>query len=134
MWVEIFKSVGVAAGAMVSLWGVIRILESLRRMGKKRKEKPFAEIRDSVSAVESELGKMSAGMGHLEEAVTLVQRELLNQFYREYVERKQTCSLAMKQAIQGLYNQYVQNGKHNHLASDYLERLLALPVESENGK
>ena len=39
--------------------------------------------------------------------------------------------MEVKQNIEEMYRLYVRDGKRNHVAADYLDRLMALPVKGD---
>ena len=49
----------------------------------------------------------------------------------QYVEKEKACPMEVKQNIEEMYRLYVRDGKRNHVAADYLDRLMALPVKGD---
>ena len=128
---ELLKTAGVAASSVLSIWGVCRIWESAARWIRKRHRQPMDSLSSRLERMEETLARLDGALLMQEEALAGVQWQLLNRFYLQYVEKEKACPIEVKQSIEDMYRQYVKDGKRNHVASDYLDRLMALPVKGE---
>ena len=128
---DMLKTAGVAASSILSIWGVIRLWESLGRHVRKKRSEPFEEISGRLERMERTLQALDANLLAQEEALAGVQWQFLNRFYVQYVEKEKACPMEVKQNIEEMYRLYVRDGKRNHVAADYLDRLMALPVKGD---
>ena len=81
--------------------------------------------------MERTLQALDANLLAQEDALAGVQWQFLNRFYVQYVEKEKACPMEVKQNIEEMYRLYVRDGKRNHVAADYLDRLMALPVKGD---
>ena len=125
----VLRSIGVCAGALVSLWGVVKIVASLIDGAREKREKVFRELERRMEAVCKQLEGLEKLCRDNADSVASLQCECLNRSFAEYVEKGKPCPLSVRQSIAAMYEAYRRDETHNHLAQDYMERLMALPAE-----
>ena len=105
--------------------GVVALIQKLPAWLNKRREKkmePLNQILEELKALRSDAEDTKA-------AVATLQCDRLNQAFVNYVDRQKPCPMSVKASLSEMYTQYTRDGKHNHVAKDYLDRLIDLPVE-----
>lgn len=153
---ELLLSLGAAAGAIASIWGVFRLIDSANSRGKKwmkarreRREAPMKELlaemrgqRKTLDELVKRMEKMEKAdarrdermegivkkVDRLEEGVATLQSDRLNQAYDFYVDKHHPCPLFVKSSLTQMHDQYTAGG-HNHLHESYMERLEECPTE-----
>ena len=78
---DLLKTAGVAASSILSIWGVIRLWESLGRHVRKKRSEPFEEIAGRLERMERTLQVLDANLLAQEDALAGVQWQFLNRFF-----------------------------------------------------
>ncbi len=125
----ILESVGVCAGAVVSVWGVVRIVTAVVRAFRDRRGMQWKETEKKLEGIQQELRKLGEIEQANSDAIATLQCESLSHIFAEYVEKGRPCPISVKQAVAAMYEEYTRDARHNHVAKDYLDRLMALPAE-----
>ena len=81
------------------------------------------------SKIREDLGKIRTMEQANSDAIATLQCESLSHIFAEYVEKGKPCPISVKQAVAAMYEEYTKDARHNHVAKDYLERLMSLPAE-----
>ena len=125
----IFETVGVCAGAVVSLWGVVKIVAAISRFFREKRGRQWKEMEVRLEEIREDLGKIRSMEQANSDAIATLQCESLSHIFAEYVEKGKPCPISVKQAVAAMYEEYTKDARHNHVAKDYLERLMSLPAE-----
>ena len=153
---ETLLTLGAAAGAIASVWGVVKIVDTiaakLRSWLKARREKKEAPMRELLAEMreqrktldklvermetmeradtrrDEKMSDIAKKVDRLEEGVATLQSDRLNQAYDFYVDKHHPCPLFVKGSLTRMHDQYTAGG-HNHLHESYMERLEACPTE-----
>ena len=125
----IFETIGVCAGAVVSVWGVVKIAAVLVRMIREKQGRHWRETEKVLEGIREELSRIGEMEKENSDAIATLQCESLCRVFAEYVEKSRPCPISVKQAIAAMYEEYTRDSRHNHVAKDYMERLMALPAE-----
>ena len=122
---EALKALGAGAGAVLSIWGVVALIQKLPAWLNKRREKkmePLNQILEELKALRTDAEDTKA-------AVATLQCDRLNQAFVNYVDRQKPCPMSVKASLSEMYTQYKTDKKRNHVADDYIERIMDLSVE-----
>ena len=129
MTAENVAFVDTLAGCILSLWGVVKLILLFVDRCRKRRTQPFREIEEKLAGIMENLQAMDQQNKEQGEAIAALQLNELNTNYAYYVEKNRPCSNAVKTCLDVLYKQYTSVPGRNHVAQNFLEKLMALPTE-----
>ena len=125
---SLFKPLGVCAGAVLSVFGIVKTVAAVLGMIRERRDAARKETEAQLTAIRTELAEIGQMQKRNADAIASLQCECLNRVFVEYVENQRPCAIQIKQSIAAMYEAYRLDRTHNHVAKDYLERLMALPT------
>ena len=93
----IFETVGVCAGAVVSLWGVVKIAAAISRFFREKRGRQWKEMEVRLEEIREDLGKIRTMEQSNSDAIATLQCESLSHIFAEYVEKGKPCPISVKQ-------------------------------------
>ena len=128
--VAMFDAVGTIAGAVVSVWAVLKIIVTIRDLMRKRRDEPFSEIEGKLDTIINDVDQIKKDMQEQADAIATLQLNELNSAFVHYVDHGRPCPMSVKSSLGEMFKQYKSKAGRNHVAEDYIERLIELPVDT----
>ena len=129
MDLDMVSRIEAVAGCIVSVWGVVKIVILILDCLRKRRTKPFDAISNRLGEILGDLEQIKDEAKDNAEAIATLQLNALNTAFVHYVDHGRPCPMFIKTSLSEMYKQYKSNGERNHVATDYIERLIELPVD-----
>ena len=123
------RTLGALLGSAVSALGAVKAVRALLGRRRARRLGETEEMRRALEGLREDLRRLESLVQENAEAVATLQCESLNNTFARYVEEGRPCPIPVKQAAAAMYEAYTRDSRHNHVARDYLERLMALPAK-----
>ncbi|GEM_PF-2646191 len=125
---ELVASVETVAGCVLSVWGVLKILGMILMWIRRRRTSPFRELDSKLENMMEQLRVIEKEARENTEAIATLQLNELSSAFVHYVDHNRPCPMSVKNGLSEMYKQYKSTGR-NHVANDYMERLIGLPVD-----
>ena len=121
-----FKQTTAQAWENVKLYAeeIACILMWIRR----RRTSPFRELDSKLENMMEQLRVIEKEARENTEAIATLQLNELSSAFVHYVDHNRPCPMSVKNGLSEMYKQYKSTGR-NHVANDYMERLIGLPVD-----
>lgn len=95
--------------------------------------KPVTEINDKLTKLAADSTRsdeeIKGQLACIDEQVSTVQREKMMWAYTYYGLKHHPISLETKMSLEAMYDQYTNQGKHNHIPQDFKQRINTAPIE-----
>lgn len=129
--------IGAIIGIIKGLQFIADLIKQKRRQRKQNKQMP-ERIMKSIALMTQQVSKVHSQIKNINEKITNIQARLddnddatstvmlqkLMWAYDYYVINKNAVPLNVRTALVVMFEQYTQSGRHNHVPSDFVDRIM----------
>ena len=112
-----------------------KTLELMRNMADEQAKKDetqkeqLSDIYKMLEGLDERFDTLEAKVDGVDSQVSTMQLEKMMWAYVHYGIKKHPISLATRTSLELMYDQYTENGKHNHIPQDFKEAIRCAPIE-----
>lgn len=141
--------VAAIAGVVATLWGLCKGIGALRKWiknaldeRKKIREMPMLmldkidELEKRFDDIDSQMRTMNSGLAEVkvkldanDEATATIMLEKMMFAYHTYVLQGEPIPLDVQTALTVMFDEYMKSGMHNHVPSDFKEKIMACQIK-----